>query len=294
MRPALNKHETPIGMVGLGLLGSAMAHRLVHHGYLMKGYDLDPKRCESFSAIGGQALEKVEQVFEKCEVVLLSLPTSDIVGKLFNQVKPNLRKDQIVVDTTTGNPEQMQAIGKLLENQKLNYVEATVAGSSQQMQSGDAVLFVGGDETIVHTIQPLLEVLSARHFYLGTVGNASRFKLVHNLVLGLHRAVLAEGLSFAESLGFDSQRTLEILQQTPAASDTMATKGQKMVARDWQTHARLSQHLKDVRLILEMAKQTHSLTPFSQLHRELLEQVEQLGYGEADNSAILEVFTKRS
>lgn len=288
----MNDLETPVGLIGLGLLGSAMAHRLLTHGYSVQGYDLEQRRQESFSESGGQAMPSASHVFNACKIVLLSLPTSQVVSELLQQVQPNLKKEQVLVDTTTGHPEQMQAIGTHLSRQTINYVEATVAGSSDQMQSGEAVLFVGGDENIVQVLQPLWEALSAKHFHLGKVGAASRFKLVHNLVLGLNRAVLAEGLAFAESLGFNPQNSLEVLQQTPAASNTMTTKGQKMVDRDWQTQAKLSQHLKDVRLILELAKQTQASTPFSQLHQELLEQAEQLGLGEVDNSAILEVFTQ--
>lgn len=270
-----------------------MAQRLLQHGYLVRGYDRDGKRQDALAAVGGQAMSNAEQVFESCELVLLSLPTSDVVNELLQEVQPNLRADQTLIDTTTGNPAQMHAIGEWLSKQSLHYVEATVAGSSEQMRAGAAVLFLGGDTERIQQAQPIWAALSAKHFHLGPVGAASRFKLVHNLVLGLHRAVLAEGLSFAESLGFDPKNTLEILRQTPAGSGVMATKGQKMVDRNWETQAKLSQHLKDVRLILETAKQMDSFTPLSQLHRELLEQAERLGFGEADNSAILEVFSQR-
>lgn len=289
----MNQQERPLGLIGLGLLGNAMAQRLLQHGYLVRGYDRDGKRQDALAAVGGQAMSNAEQVFESCELVLLSLPTSNVVNELLQEVQPNLRADQTLIDTTTGNPAQMHAIGEWLSKQSLHYVEATVAGSSEQMRAGAAVLFLGGDTERIQQAQPIWAALSAKHFHLGPVGAASRFKLVHNLVLGLHRAVLAEGLSFAESLGFDPKNTLEILRQTPAGSGVMATKGQKMVDRNWETQAKLSQHLKDVRLILETAKQMDSFTPLSQLHRELLEQAERLGFGEADNSAILEVFSQR-
>ena len=121
-----------------------------------------------------------------------------------------------------------------------------------------------------------------------TLGAAAKFKLVHNLVLGLNRAAMAEGLAFAEALGFDLGTTVDVLLETPAASAAMATKGMKMATRDYSPQARLAQHHKDVRLILEEAT-LHGLDlPLSEVHDLLLSRAEQLGWGDADNSAIIE------
>ena len=113
-------------------------------------------------------------------------------------------------------------------------------------------------------------------------------KLVTNLVLGLNRAALAEGLAFAESLGLDPAATLGVLRDSMAYSRIMDTKGPKMIARDFIPEARLSQHLKDVRLILKSG----GTLPLSTLHRDLLEQLENAGHGELDNSAIIKAFQK--
>ncbi len=121
----------------------------------------------------------------------------------------------------------------------VEYVEATVAGSSDQMRDGVATLFLGGNSQIVDQLQPIFEMLTDKSFRLGTIGSASRMKLVHNLVFGLHRAVLAEGLTFAKGLGIDPSDALQILRQTPAASEVMETKGERMVSGDFAPQARL-------------------------------------------------------
>jgi 3-hydroxyisobutyrate dehydrogenase-like beta-hydroxyacid dehydrogenase len=105
-----------------------------------------------------------------------------------------------------------------------------------------------GSDKSVELNASLFEAISKHWFHLGSVGAGSRFKLVHNMVLGLNRLVLAEGLEFARSLGMDGAKTLEILKQTPAYSTVMESKGDRMVNRDFENpQARLSQHLKDVR-----------------------------------------------
>lgn len=113
-------------------------------------------------------------------------------------------------------------------------------------------------------------------------------KLVTNLVLGLNRAALAEGLAFAEAVGLDAASALSVLRDSMAYSRIMDTKGPKMVARDFAPEARLSQHLKDVRLIREAAARVGQALPLSDEHLRLLELAESLGLGGLDNSAIFE------
>jgi 3-hydroxyisobutyrate dehydrogenase-like beta-hydroxyacid dehydrogenase len=115
-------------------------------------------------------------------------------------------------------------------------------------------------------------------------------KLVVNLVLGLNRAVLAEGITLAEALALEPRQTLDILRASAAYSRVMDAKGPKMLEGDFAPQARLSQHLKDVRLILEAAQRTGAALPLSLLHRELIERACAAGLGPLDNSAIIEAF----
>ena len=283
-----------VGLIGVGLLGSAIAERFLQEGVSVVGFDADPARMDGLAALGGTASSEVAHVFTQCDVVFLSLPTSRVVRELVDNIAGAIPANSTIVDTTTGSPEEVVEIGHELAKRSVHYIEANVAGSSEQLRSGAGVLFTGGDEAIVRKHELLLSKILKKHFYVGLVGNASRFKLVHNLMLGLHRAVLAEGLNFAEALGFDPKTALEILQQTPAASRVMQTKGAKILERDYAAQARLSQHLEDVRLILEESRRADALVPLSELHQSLLEQAEQLGFGSADNNAVIEVYRHRA
>ena len=279
-----------VGLIGVGLLGSALANRLIDSGIRVHGFDSKEKQLESLKQSSGIACNSPTEVVQNCNVLILSLPSSDVVLSLVEQLRNDFEPSQIVIDTTTGDPQQMVAISQSLAELGVSYLEATVAGSSSQVATGEVALLLGGDTEVVERVKPLLTAITSKHFHLGPAGTASRFKLVHNLVLGLHRAVLAEGLVFAESLGFDQEVALEILNQTPAQSGVMETKGRRMVKRDYGLQARLSQHLKDVRLILAEAERAGTKTPLSQIHKTLLERAEALGFGDADNSAVMEAF----
>jgi 3-hydroxyisobutyrate dehydrogenase-like beta-hydroxyacid dehydrogenase len=274
----------------LGLLGSAIAARLATRGYDIVGFDKDPEKVVSASASGCRPAKSASDVIRACNTVILSLPTSLNSTEVVAEMTPGLLAGQTILDTTTGDPLEMESLAVRLSEHGVDYVETNVAGSSGQARAGEVTLFLGGDAKVIQAHDELFNSMSTNVFHLGGAGSASRFKLVHNLAVGLHRAVLAETLLFGEALGFAPDKTLSILRQTPASSAAMDTKGAKMVAADYAPQARLSQHLKDVRLMIAEAQRASASIPLTQLHRELLERAEELGFGDADNSAIIEAF----
>jgi 3-hydroxyisobutyrate dehydrogenase-like beta-hydroxyacid dehydrogenase len=171
-------------------------------------------------------------------------------------------------------------------------LEAPFSGSSEQTRNHQSTALVAGDEAVFDACGDLWECLAAKTFYVGSWGNAAKMKLVTNLVLGLNRAVLAEGLVFAGATGLRREDALEVLLNSPAYSRTMDAKGPKMVQGEFTPQARLSQHIKDVRLILEEAARGGASLPMSTVHLDLLEKAEAAGLGELDNSAIIRVIEK--
>lgn len=275
----------PIGILGVGLLGAAIADAIRKAGFDVIGFDADPRKCLG----AGDAAD----VVRRCGTIFVALPTSRIAGDVFSGLIAHWRKDQVVLDATTGSPEDAAKFGEELSRRGVHYLDATVSGSSDQVRRRDAVVMAGGSVEVFQRSRPLLETFARSAYHLGPWGSGARMKLVTNLVLGLNRAVLAEGLAFGEALGFGPEILLEVLRDGACYSRVMDTKGEKMIRAEYTPQARLSQHLKDVRLILDEAGRTQCSTPLSELHRQLLETAEALGYGEADNAAIREAFRPR-
>lgn len=282
-----------IGMIGLGLLGSAVAERLLGAGYPVLGFDVDESCRDNLQHLGGEPVSSPTEV-ACCRRIVLSLPDSDVVARAVDEILPALREGAIVVDTTTGDPQQMTATGRRLAECGVRYLDATVGGSSEQARRAEVVVMVGGDADGFAACRDIFAAFARESFYVGPTGSGAAMKLVLNLVLGLNRAVLAEGLSLAKSMGLDSDETLRILKAGPAWSRVMDTKGRKMLTGNFTPQARLSQHLKDVRLILENGQRAGAFLPFSELHATLLEGLEAAGLGGEDNSAIIKVFENPS
>lgn len=285
--------ESPIGLVGVGLLGTALAERMIAAGLAILGYDREASCGERLRGLGGRAASRLDDLGTQCKEIVLCLPDSKIVEEVIDTFGNRLTDGMLIVDATTGDPEVTEKLAARLEAIGIGYVDATIAGSSEQVRRGEAVVIIGGADGDVRRAERIVAAWSSRRFHVGAAGSGARLKLVVNLVLGLSRAVLAEGLSLAAACGIDLTATLEVLKATPAYSRVMDTKGAKMIAGDYSPQARLAQHLKDVRLIRELANRSHANTPLSDVHETLLQAAVELGFAEADNSAIIEAFKQR-
>ena len=287
-RPASS--NPTLGLIGIGLMGTAIAERLLAAGARVIGWDVSADRRDALTAAGGTCAADAIEVLSSCDRVLLSLPSHDTVHDVLESAESVLRHGQIVIDTSTGDPDAAVTQAARLARRGVEYLDATVSGSSQQLREGTAVFLVGGTDAAFLACSDVLGWLTSKAFHTGPVGSGARMKLVTNLVLGLNRAALAEGLWFAESLGLDPEQTLFLLRESMSYSRIMDTKGGKMLRGDFAPQARLSLHLKDVRLMLDSARRANATLPLTETHQRLLESAMRMGLGELDNSAILRAF----
>lgn len=221
-----------VGLIGVGLVGTALTECLQRAGWRVIGFDVDANRRRELQALAGHAASSAAEVIASAETIILSLPTSDIATSVLDSLGTSVA-GKTIVDTTTGEPHEMAAIGEKLATLGAKYLDATIAGSSVQVRAGEVIVMVGGDDQTVAACDELFRSFAARTFHVGPWGAGARMKLVVNLVLGLNRAVLAEGLCFAESCGVDPRQALEVLQTGPAFSRVMETKAAKMLTGDF-------------------------------------------------------------
>ncbi len=189
--------------------------------------------AQALAAAGGQPVESAADV-AACDTVVLSLPTSDVVAEVVASLGNELRPGQLIIDTTTGDPERTAELGRSLAERDIAYVDATIAGSSVQVRDGAATAMVGGSDGAFRQSAEVIATFAPQVFHVGPCGSGARMKLVVNLVLGLNRAVLAEGLTLARALELDLPTCLEVLRAGAAYSAVMDTKGVKMISGDFR------------------------------------------------------------
>ena len=278
-----------IGLVGIGLVGTALAENLLANDFIVVGFARREEKRRELDRLGGRSAESPGEVARSADRVILSLTDSNAVEEVVLGPGGLLEAGglRVIIDTTTGEPERTEVLARRLSRRGIHLLDAPISGSSEQIRRRQGVILVGGERTAYESCLDLFRVLSEKHYYLGGAGAGSRAKLASNLILGLNRLVLAEGLVFAERLGLNLEAFIAMARTTPAYSAAMDVKGQKMLHDDFTPQSRITQHHKDLRIILEYAGRLGQELPLAQVHKKILEECIAAGEGDLDTSAVI-------
>ena len=282
--------QTPVGLIGVGLMGEVYACRLIAAGFGVIGFDIVAARNERLAQIGGRA-GALADIARQCDPILLAVFSTDQVEEVERALVP-AAAGKIVICTSTCDPDRIAELGARVAAQ-IRFLEAPVSGTSAQVRQGDGVGLIGGDVDIAQIAAPVLDALFPKRFHIGKIGDGGRAKLAINLILGLNRLALAEGLVFAARLGLDPAAFLEVARESAAASQVMDTKGPKMVEGDFTAEGRVRQTLKDARLMIEQGDRVGQELPLLAVHTAVLEACIRHGDGEMDNSIVIEEIRRR-
>jgi 3-hydroxyisobutyrate dehydrogenase-like beta-hydroxyacid dehydrogenase len=277
-----------IGLFGLGLIGRAVAGRLIARGWDVTGTDPSEEACLAFSRLGGRVAEAAEAM--RCDIVVLAVFDAEQARAVLAMRPDDCAPDVMVM--TTCDPEGIASLLPLAG--PCGLVEAPVSGTSAQLAQGKATIWLAGEAAAVARVRPVAEALAERVVQLGPVGEGAKVKLCVNLILGLNRAALAEGLRLARGLGLDPGRFLELARGSAAASEVMATKGPRMVTGAFAAEGRVLQSAKDFGLILHVAEDAGVGLPFARLYADLMGDLIAAGEGEMDNAAIIRALGRRA
>ena len=280
--------DTQIGMVGLGLMGIALAERLIAAGFAVAGHDIDATKNAALVQLGGRAV-MLDELARQCANVVIAVydgaQVEDVVALLERHPPEHGRT---VICTTTCEPDCVDRLARHAATAGMDFIEAPLSGTSAEVRAGTATALVAGANETVARLAPVLIALSPHRVSVGRVGDASRMKLAINLVLQSNRAALAEGLVFAETIGLNPSAFLEAARASAAYSRVMDTKGDKMLRRDFYPQSHIAQTLKDAELILGHAS-AHALTlPMTTTQADLLRKAIALRGGDCDSSAVIE------
>jgi 3-hydroxyisobutyrate dehydrogenase-like beta-hydroxyacid dehydrogenase len=282
-----------VGLFGLGLMGQALTNRLVPAGFDVIGFDVDLEKTRRLAALGGTPAASAGEAV-RCDAVVLAVFSTDQVEDVVeNVLVPTTGAGKIVLCTSTCDPDRIAALAARVVPKGIRFLETPVSGTSAQVGRGEGVGLVGGDPKIAETVKPILDALFPRRFHIGKVGDGGRAKLAINLILGLNRLALAEGLTFAERLGLDLTPFLDVARASAAYSQCMDTKGRKMIERDFTAEGFVRQSLKDFHLMHELVQSLGQKLPALELNMSVLEACVAAGEGDCDNSAVIEEIRRR-
>ncbi len=288
----LNKQR--IGFVGVGLMGGHMSRHLMESGFAVTVYDTDPARVASAVTLGAKTVSSPELLADEADVLIFSLPNSDIVYdvvqnhlQLFERGRPGL----IVLDATTADPEKSAQMALALEKKGIDFLDCTVSGTSEMCAVKDIIFMAGGKHSAFVQCENLFAAMGREWMHMGASGSGAIMKLCVNLVLGLNRMALAEGLTLARKAGIEPLQALEVLKKSAAFSKIMDQKGYRMVEKRFHPPAgKLRIYLKDVRAMLSLGERLNCPLPLIGFHAQALASEVSKGRGEWDSADIISFY----
>ena len=290
-----------VGVIGCGLMGTACARRLIDAHFEVLAHDVERTRVEAIAKLGVRPAASLGDVVAACETLVVAVFNTDQVEQVLTAAGDMIKNGgsamgpRTAICVSTCDPDRLAALAGRVSACGMRFLEAPISGTSRQVAEGHGVGLIGGERSIMDNAAPVLDAICPKRYYLGATGNGSRAKLAVNLILGLNRAALAEGLVFAERLGLDRSAFLDVARGSAAYSQVMDVKGAFMARREYRNpQSRVDQSLKDFRLMLAQAQTVGQALPFASVYASLLEDCMKHGEGEWDNAAIAEAIARRS
>ena len=279
-----------IGLVGVGLLGTAVAARLLKAGHRVVGFDTAPDRVRALLGMGGETAASARAVALASEAVCTLLPTLDTVETAIlgpDGVAGSGKPGQVVIQMSTISPALTVRLAAESRARGLDFLDCPVSGTSGVVARGEGMLFVGGERRVFERWRPLLEAILPRAVYIGPAGQAMVLKLVANLLVALHSAAAAEALHLARQAGLDPAVALEVLAGSAAGSRMLDVRGPLMVRGEYPAQMKLGLFMKDLHLIQEAAAAAGAPLPLTDTAERLYAAAAATGHGDEDLAAVL-------
>ncbi|MDX3910672.1 MAG: NAD(P)-dependent oxidoreductase [Sphingobium sp.] len=287
----------PVGFIGLGLMGQPMAVNLALSGVPLIVWNRTPAKLEPAVSGGAVAASNVEEVFARCETIILMLATPAAIDSVLGRGTPRLPTrvaGKLIINTGTTSPEYSSGLASEICAAGGRYVEAPVSGSRQQAQDSQLVAMVAGEPKDIASARAWLKAICRETFDCGPVPGGLKMKLAVNHFMIVMVTGLVEAFHFADRAGIDCAALREVLAASPMASNVSQVKASKLVSEDWRPQATIADVLKNVDLIANATAAAGASSPLMRTCRELYREAITLDRGGLDMVAVTEAFHRRS
>ena len=289
---------TTVGVVGLGIMGSAMSGHLVNAGFDVVGFDPVESAVAALVAAGGRSASDVGALAGEATVVITSLPSASTaldVARGLAAAAPSGAVARVVVETSTLSPAVKRECRDVLAEAGVVLLDCPLSGTGAQAKDRDLVVLGSGDPDAFEQVRPVLEAFARSVRHVGPFGNGTTMKLVANLLVSIHNASTAEAFALGVAAGLDPQVLWETVREGAGGSVIFDKRGPLMVDRSYRpATARVSMFVKDVTLVQELAADVGVATPVLDATLPLYVEAARSGWDDADAAALLEVVEGRS
>lgn len=280
--------QTPIAFLGMGLMGTRMASRLLQAGYTVAVWNRSPHACEALMQQGAQSLNLAE--IGNYPVVLTCLADDQAVQNVFSQIQPALKAQQIIVDFSSLSVAATLCLAQAAQQQGVIWIDSPVSGGTMGAEQGTLVIFAGGDAAIIQQLDPIYQVLSQRVTRMGDSGTGQATKICNQLIVAANSTLIAEAVALADQAGVDTTLLAPALAGGFADSKPFQILAPRMATQTFEPVQWKVQTLsKDLNNALQLAQSFNLKIPVAQKALLQLQAHQENGFAEKDLATIIKV-----
>ena len=274
-------------MIGLGIMGSAMASNLLRAGFCVIGYDVLPAARRAFARTGGVATRSGTEVARRAPIVLTSLPSVSALEAVTGEFVRAPHKGLIVIETSTLPLDAKEAARSALAHKGITLLDCPLSGTGAQARTKDLNVYASGPRAACNACKDVFAGFSRAHYYLGAFGTGIKMKFIANLLVAIHNVAAAEALVLAKKAGLDPELTLKVVSDGAGGSRMLQVRGPMIVANDYRDATmKVEVWQKDMHLIADFATRLECPTPLFATCAPLYTAAMAAGYAKQDSGSV--------
>lgn len=284
-----------VGIIGTGLLGSAIAKRIASSGHKVHVYNRTRQKAESLEKLGIDIEDSPKELAEKCEMVIIIVKDSKAIEEVAfgkNGIIHGKHGGLVIADMSTISPIASRKISKKFTENGIAMIDTPVMGGPSLAEKGQMIVMVGGKDETYQRCKLVLDIIGEKTFHLGDNGSGHAMKLAMNSQIAILALSISEGIILARKSGLDPITFLEVLNSTYFKTGMSVNKGPKMAKGEFEPSFFLRMMQKDLDEIDHTAKEFGANMPMSKLANQLYQKAIKAGFGDIDYTGILAYLEK--
>jgi 3-hydroxyisobutyrate dehydrogenase-like beta-hydroxyacid dehydrogenase len=282
--------QQSVGMIGLGIMGSAMSANLTRAGFRVAGFDVVPRRRAEHARSGGVAARSPREVAKRSDIIITSLPSARALAEVAVELAASAKRGTIVIETSTLPIPVKEAARDVLAKRGVILLDCPLSGTGAQARVKDLLIYVSGDRSAYRRIVPVLEGFTSANYYVGAFGAGSKMKFVANLLVAIHNVAAAEAMVLGMKAGLDPALILKVVAGGAGGSRMFQIRGPMMVKGDY-SEATMKNEVwqKDMSIIGDFARELDCPTPLFAASAPIYNAAMAMGLGKEDTGAVCTV-----
>ena len=274
-----------VGFIGLGLMGLPMAKNILKKKYPLIVWNRSKKNYKNIRKLGAKTCQNLIDLPDKCQVIIMMLVDDKICMQISNRLKNKLKQGQILVDMSSTKKKTSIKIEKNIKSRKAYFLDAPVSGGTIGAEKAKLAIMVGGQRRIFNKVKDLLSAMGTVT-YVGKTGSGQVAKLANQAIVGITIGAVSEALILSEAAGANPKAVREAIKKGFAGSPILENHGNRILNSNFKPGGKCSTQLKDMKNIIETAKDHNIYLPISNKIKKLYSMMVKQGKSNLDHSAL--------